>query len=91
MLGPRLALYFTGFPVVGRTSTETARCTTCALVTTHLVGCGAGRLALDQGRDAGVGRPGWEDLHMSESTWFSTVGSMVIAKRVFLAFLQDFF
>ena len=33
---PGLALYFTGFPVVGRTRTDTARCTTCALVTTHL-------------------------------------------------------
>ena len=37
-----LALYFTGFPVVGRTKTETARWTTWALVTTHLESAGIG-------------------------------------------------
>lgn len=37
-----LALYFTGFPVVGRTKTETARWTTWALVTTHLESAGKG-------------------------------------------------
>ena len=33
---PGLAFHFTGGPTVARTSTETARCTTCALVTTYL-------------------------------------------------------